>query len=333
MTYTVPVIQGDGIGHEVISAALKVLEATGISFDWEYVLAGERAFKEYEDAVPDQTVESIKRNKVALKGPLTNFVAEGYPGPNRGLRRKLGLFAAAKCAKCFDGVPTFYPGVDLIVIREVREDTYAGAEQQVGPDAAVGIKFITRQNTHNVARFAMEFARKMSRKKITVAHKANALKLTDGLFLRSVQEVAKQYPDIECDHMMVDHLAYQLVKDPWSLDMILAPNVYGDIYADLIAGLAGSLGIGFGANFGHDVAMFEAVHGTAPKYAGKGVANPIGEILTGAMMLEYLGEADAARAIERAVADVLKKGEVRTRDLKGNATLEEMTTAIIRELR
>lgn len=333
MKYTISVIIGDGIGHEVIPAAIRVLEATGVEFNWEYVLAGEDAFKEYENPLPDHTIESIKRNKVALKGPLTNFVAKGYPGPNRGLRQKLELFAAVKCAKCFEGVPTLYPGVDLIVIREVMEDTYAGVEQMVGPDAAVGIKFITRQNTHNVAKFAMEFARKMHRKKITVAHKANALKLTDGLFLKSAQEIANNYNDIDFDNLMVDHMAYRLVKDPWNLDIILAPNVYGDIYADLISGIAGSLGIGYGGNFGHDIAMFEAVHGTAPKYAGKGIANPIGEILTGTMMLEYLGEIDAAKSIERAVTEVLKKREVRTKDLGGNSTLDDMTNAIISELK
>ncbi len=332
MAHRVAIIQGDGIGPEVVTAALKVLEATGVAFEWDYVLAGEKAFEKMGDAVPDETIKKIKENGIALKAPLTNFVAKGYPGPNRALRRKLGLYAAVKWAKSYDGVQTLYPGVDIVVIRETKEGGYAGAEQQVGPDAAVGLNFVTRRNVHEVTRFAMEFARRMGRKKITITHKANALKLTDGLFLLSAQEIAEEYPDIECDNMMVDHMAYQLVKDPLKLDMVLAPNVYGDIFADLVAGLAGSLGIGYGGNFGPDVAVFEAVHGTAPKYAGTGIANPMGMMFSGAMLLNYIGESEAGEAVKNAVAAVIRKGETVTKDLGGKANIAQVTDAVIWEL-
>lgn len=329
MAYPISVIIGDGIGCEVVPAALHVLEATGVKFEWDYVLAGEQAYQKFGDPLPEATLDSIRKNQIALKGPLTNFVAKGYPGPNRGLRNRLDLYAAVKRAKCYEGVESRYPGVDLVVIREVREDTYAGAEQQVGPGAAVALKFITADNSRKVARFAMDFAVAHKRKKVTATAKATALKLTDGLFYQSAQQVAKEYPQIAFDYLQVDNMAYQLVRNPWEQDVILAPNVYGDILADLISGLAGSLGLGFGGNFGERVAMFEAVHGTAPKYAGLDVANPLGEILSGAMLLQHIGESSAAQAVFEAVETVLRKGEVKTRDLGGSAGLSQMEQAVI----
>lgn len=332
MAYRVTLITGDGIGREVIPAARQVVEATGVSIEWEEMLAGEMAVEKVGEAVPEDTVASIKRNKVALKGPLTNLVARGWASPNVTLRKKLGLFAQVRRARYFEGVPSPYKGVDLIVVREATEDTFAGTEQKVGPDAAVAIKFITRPTSEQVARFTMDYARRMGRRKVTVAHKANILKLTDGLFLESARRVAAEYPELEFNDRMIDNICFQLVKAPLDYDVILTLNVYGDILADLAAGVAGSLGLGFGGNFGPDVALFEAVHGTAPDIAGRGIANPVGEILTASMMLHYLGETRAARKIEAAVEKVLREGKVLTGDLGGWATTAAMTEAIIAAL-
>ena len=332
MSYTVTVLEGDGIGKEIVSATQRVLDATGVPITWEVMPSGEPAAEKYKTPVPDETIESIRRNKVAIKGPLTNMVAKGFPSPNITLRIKLGIIAAVKCAKSFEGVPSIAPGADLIVVREANEDTYAGAEQQVGPDAAVAFKFITRETSERVARYTMELARKLGRKKVAVAHKANVLKLTDGLFLNSAQKVAEQYPDIEFESVMIDHIVYKLVKRPLECDIILAPNVYGDILADLIAGVAGSLGLGYGMNIGSDVALFEPIHGTVPSRAGKNIINPLGEILSGALMLNHLGETKAAKAVEDAAAKVLKEGKVLTYDMGGTASTTEFTNAIINAL-
>ncbi|MEY8339371.1 isocitrate/isopropylmalate family dehydrogenase [Lachnospiraceae bacterium 62-35] len=332
MSYTVSIIEGDGIGHEIVPAALQVLEHTGVPFQWEFVPAGEKAVEKYQTPVPDITTDSIQKNKLALKGPLTNLVGKGWPSPNVLLRKKLGLYAAVKRARYFEGVGSPFKDADFLVVREAKEDTYAGAEQQVGPDAAVAIKYITRDNSKNVARFTFDLARRMGRKKVTITHKANVLKLTDGLFLKSAQEIAAEFPDIECESLMIDHLAFKLVKEPLTCDVILALNVYGDILADLIAGICGSLGLGFGGNFGPDAALFEPVHGTAPTIAGQGIANPIGEILSGAMLLDYIGEHKAAALVETAVASVLKKGKCLTADLGGTAKTSDITKAIMDEM-
>ncbi|MCL4425154.1 MAG: isocitrate/isopropylmalate family dehydrogenase [Firmicutes bacterium] len=332
MAHRVTLITGDGIGREVVPAAQKVVEATGVAVQWEEMPAGEMAAEKLGEAVPEETIASIIRNKVALKGPLTNLVARGWASPNVTLRSKLGLFAQVRRVRHFDGVPSPYRGVDLIVVREAVEDTYAGVEQKVGPDAAVAIKFATRAASEQVARFTMEYARRLGRRKVTVAHKANILKLTDGLFLESARKVAAEFPDLEFNDRMIDNMCFQLVRAPLDYDLILTTNVYGDILADLTAGLVGSLGLGFGGNFGHAVALFEPVHGTAPNKAGRGISNPIGEILTASMMLAHLGETAAAMAIERAVERVLKEGKVLTADLGGRATTAEMTGAIIAAL-
>lgn len=332
MAYKITVIAGDGIGREIVPAAIEVVEAAGVAVQWEERLAGEAAVEKFGEAVPEETVESIRRNKVALKGPLTNLVARGWASPNVTLRSRLGLFAQIRRARTFAGVPSPFAGVDIIVVREATEDTYAGVEQWVGPDAAIAVKFTTRATAENAARFTMNYARKANRRRITVAHKANILKLTDGLFLQSARKVAAEFPDLVVDDQMIDNIAYQLVKEPSRYDMILAPNIYGDILADLTAGVVGSLGLGFGGNFGPEIALFEAVHGTAPGKAGKGTANPIAMILSAAMMLGHLGEAAAAAAIERAVEAVLKEGRVLTVDLGGKATTKEITAAIIANL-
>lgn len=333
MTYRITVLPGDGIGREIIPAALRVVEATGVAVEWEERLAGELAVEKFGDAVPEVTVASIRENKVAIKGPLTNLVARGWASPNVTLRRKLGLFAQIRRARTFEGVPSPYQGVDVIVVREATEDTYAGVEQWVGPDASIAIKFVTRATSETVARFTMNYARQTGRKKITVAHKANILKLTDGLFLQSARDVGKEFPDLIVNDQMIDNIAYQLVKNPQGYDMILAPNIYGDILADLTAGVVGSLGLGFGDNFGPDMALFEAVHGTAPGRAGKGIANPLAMILSAAMMLAHLGEKGAAQSVEKAVETVLREGKVLTSDLGGRATTKEITDAIIAKLK
>jgi isocitrate dehydrogenase (NAD+) len=329
MTYRITLINGDGIGSDVVPAARKVIDATGVSIDWEEMLAGDRAMEKFGDPVPQQTVDSILRNKVAIKGPLTNQVAKGWPSPNMTLRAKLGLFAQVRHTRGFEGVTSPFKGVDLVVVREATEDTYAGAEQKVGPDAAVALKFITRATSENVTRFTLEYARKNNRRRVTVALKANILKLTDGLMLHAARSVAPEFPDIKLDDVQIDNLCYQMVKNPCDLDVILTTNVYGDIVSDLAAGIAGSLGLGYGGNFGPDAALFEPVHGTAPKYAGLGVANPIGLILSGAMMLNHIGEEKAAKAIESAVEQVIKEGKTVTKDLGGKASTNEIADAII----
>lgn len=333
MSYRLTVIAGDGIGREIIPAAQRVVDATGVKMEWEEKLAGELAVEKLGEAVPEETVASIRENKVAIKGPLTNLVARGWASPNVTLRSKLGLFAQMRRARTFEGVPSPYRGVDIIVIREATEDTYAGAEQWVGPDASIAIKFVTRATSENVARFAMNYARRMGRKKITVAHKANILKLTDGLFLQSARTVGKEFPELTVNDQMIDAIAYHLVKKPQDYDVILAPNIYGDILADLAAGVVGSLGLGFGGNFSSETALFEAVHGTAPGRAGRGTANPVAMILSAALMLAHLGETAAANAVEKAVESVLKAGKVLTSDLGGRASTQEMTDAIIANLR
>ncbi|MHB1653454.1 MAG: isocitrate/isopropylmalate dehydrogenase family protein [Desulfitobacteriaceae bacterium] len=332
MKHCVTLINGDGIGKEIIPAARKVVAATGVDIEWEEKLAGEVAVQESGVPVPQDTIDSIKRNRVALKGPLTNLVAKGWPSPNVTLRTMLGLFAQVRRTRYFEGVPSPFKDVDLVIVREATEDTYAGAEQKVGPDAAIAIKFVTRATSEDVSTFTFDYAMRLGRKKVTVAHKANILKLTDGLFLESARKVAQRFPDIELNDRMIDNMCYQLVKRPQEYDVILAPNVYGDILSDLAAGVAGSLGLGFGGNFGPDVALFEAIHGTAPNKAGLGLANPIGVILSASLMLSHLGENKAAEAIETAVEKVLREGKVLTGDLGGKASTSEITEAIIEAL-
>lgn len=329
MRHRITLVQGDGIGHEIVPAARRVIDAAGLDIEWEEMLAGELAVEKYRDPVPQETIDSIKRNKIALKGPTTNLVGRGWPSPNLMLRVKLGLFAQIRHARSFEGAPSPFKGVDLIVVREATEDTYAGAEQKVGPDAAVALKFITRAVSEQVTRFALDYAQKAKRRRVTVALKANILKMTDGLMLEAARSVAPEYPDVMLDDLQIDNLCYQMVKNPQKLDVILTTNVYGDIVSDLAAGIAGSLGLGYGANFGTDTALFEAVHGTVPGRAGKNSANPIGVILSGAMMLDYISEHAAAVKIRKAVEQVIREGRTVTGDLGGTATTTEITDAII----
>ncbi|MCL4369515.1 MAG: isocitrate/isopropylmalate dehydrogenase family protein [Chloroflexi bacterium] len=327
--YRVTYIPGDGIGPEVVAAAIQVVNATGVEIEWEEAPGGQVAIPEHGSPVPAVTLESIRRNRVALKGPLTNVVGKGFPSPNMTLRKELDLYANLRLAKLYPGVRSRFEQVDLVAIRESMEDTFQGVEQKVGEDAAVALKFITRRGAERASRFAFEYARQEGRKKVTVLHKANILKLTDGLFLRTAQQVAQDYPEVEFEERMVDNMCMQLVLKPEQYDVLLMPNVYGDLVMDLAAALAGGLGMGPGGNFGDGAAVFESVHGSVPKYAGLDKVNPGAMILTGALMLRHLGEVDAANRIESAVAAVVRDGIHVTYDLGGRAGTREMAEAIV----
>lgn len=333
MLYKVTLIPGDGTGPEIVAAAKAVIEATGIPIEWEVVQAGQCAVAEFGEPIHQAVVDSIRKNKVALKGPLTNIVGSGFPSPNVTLRQKLDLFANIRHAKSFPGAGSKWDNVDLIVVRESLEDSYGSKEQMIGEDAAIVTKFITRKETERVMRKAFDYARALGRKKLTVSVKANILKLTDGLFLKVGREVSKDYPDIQFDETIIDALTMHLVREPQRFDVIVTENVYGDIVSDLAAGLAGSLGLGSGSNYGENgIAVFEPVHGSAPKYANLDKVNPTAEILSGALMLRHLGEGAQAVRIERAVAEVIAEGKTVTYDLGGNAGTKAMSNAIIEKL-
>ena len=331
--YKVTLIPGDGIGPEIVSATRSVIDATGVPIKWEIAQAGQSAVPKYGEPIPQETIESIRKNRIALKGPLTNIVGSGFPSPNITLRQKLDLFANIRHAKSFPGSGSKWDNIDLIVVRESIEDIYSGLEQMIGDDIAIGTKFITRKGSERVIRKAFEYAKEFGRKKVTVSVKANVLKLTDGMFLRVGREIAKEYPEIEFDETIIDALAMHLVREPERFDVIVTQNLYGDIVSDLAAGLAGSLGIGSGSNYGEDgIAVFEPVHGSAPKYADKNKVNPCAEILSGALMLSYLGEKAQSKRVEKAVSEVIAEGKAVTYDLGGDAGTKEMAEAIIQKI-
>ena len=341
MAYTVTLIPGDGTGPELVEATRRVLEATGIAFTWEMQDAGEGVMAKYGTPMPDHVLESIRRNKVALKGPITTPIGEGFRSVNVALRKALDLYANLRPARSFAGVRSRYDNVDLVIVRENTEDLYAGIEHWVIPDvAAESIKVITRQATERIARFAFDYARTNGRRKVTAVHKANIMKFTDGLFLHVCQQIAATYPDIVFEDRIVDNMCMQLVQRPDEYDVLLCPNLYGDIVSDLAAGLIGGLGIAPGANIGAECAVFEPVHGSAPKYAGKDMANPTAEILTAVLMLQHLGERDAAHRMLEGVKAVLAAGESVTYDIKRTNTgstegcvgTQAYADAIIREL-
>src|ERR671928_729308 len=309
MAHRVTLIPGDGIGPELAEATRRVLDASGVDFEWEVVDAGEAVMAEHGTPLPHHVLESIKRNRVALKGPITTPVGEGFRSVNVALRQTLGLYANLRPARSMKGLETRYEDVDLVIVRENTEDLYAGIEHRVGRDAAESIKIITREASERIARFAFEYAVANGRRKVTAVHKANIMKLSDGLFLESCRTVAADYDGrIEFEDRIVDNMCMQLVQKPDLYDVLVLPNLYGDIVSDLAAGLVGGLGVAPGANIGEDGAVFEPIHGSAPKYAGQNVANPTAEILTGALMLRHLGEIDAAERVEAATAAVIKEG-------------------------
>ena len=329
MTYAVTLIPGDGSGPELADAARTVLDATGIGFDWDVQEAGEATIATEGTPLPDRVIESIRANGVALKGPITTPVGSGFRSVNVGLRQALELFANVRPARTMKGVETRYEGVDLIIVRENTEDLYAGIEHRVGPDAAESIKIITRAASQRIARYAFEYAVRNGRRKVTAVHKANIMKLSDGLFLESVQQIAAEYAGrIEFEDRIVDNMCMQLVQKPELYDVLVLPNLYGDIVSDLAAGLVGGLGVAPGANIGETAAVFEPVHGSAPKYAGQNRANPTALILSGALMLRHLGETDAATAVETAARDVIAEGTTVTYDLGGTAGTREFAETV-----
>ena len=329
MSYTVTLIPGDGIGPELADATVTVLAATGITFEWIRVDAGESQIAKHGTPLPDAVLDSIRETKVALKGPITTPVGEGFRSVNVTLRQALDLYANLRPARSMKGVETRYEDVDLIIVRENTEDLYAGIEHRVGKDAAESIKIITRFASERIARFAFDYAVANRRKKVTAVHKANIMKLSDGLFLESCRTVAAEYEGrVEFEDRIVDNMCMQLVQKPDLYDVLVLPNLYGDIVSDLAAGLVGGLGVAPGANIGVEAAVFEPVHGSAPKYAGKDVANPTALILSGALMLRHLGEVDAAENVERAVREVIAEGQTVPRDLGGEAGTKAFAAAV-----
>ncbi len=326
--HVVTLIRGDGIGPEIIDAALTVIEATGVKIDWEEAAAGEEAFRKFGTPLPQETVESLRKNKVGLKGPLTTRVGTGYRSLNVAMRQQLDLYVNLRLAKSYPRVNSPYKDIDLVVVRENTEGLYSGIEHMVGLDAAESIKIITRQASERIVRFAFEYARQNGRSRVTAVHKANILKLSDGLFLESARKVAAQYPEFEYEEKIVDNMAMQLVQKPHLYEVMVMPNLYGDILSDLCAGLVGGLGMVPSANVGDEVAFFEPVHGSAPKYRGLDRANPVAMILTAALMMRHLGEEEAAHRIEHAVEEVLREGKAVTPDLKGDAGTAAMGLAV-----
>lgn len=330
--HKVTLIPGDGIGPEISAAVQEVFAAAGAPVLWEVHHAGQGGIDRHGDPLPEATLASIRANKVALKGPLTTQVGEGYRSINVTLRQTLDLYCNLRPVKSLPGVRSRYGGIDLVIFRENTEDLYAGVEHRVGRYAAESIKIITKEASVRIAQAAFAYAARHGRKRVTAVHKANIMKLSDGLFLASAREVAKLNPDIRYDEVIVDNLCMQLVMRPEEYDILLAPNLYGDIISDLCAGLVGGLGVVPGANIGESGAVFEAVHGTAPDIAGRNAANPAALLLSAAMMLDYLGEDDTAARIRAALEAVLAEGRAVTPDLGGSATTSEMTAAIIRKL-
>lgn len=328
MAQKITYIPGDGIGPEVVEAALEVLDATGVKFQWERAEAGAEVEVRTGSNLPASTLEQITRNGVAIKGPTATAVGTGARSANVGLRTALDLYANLRPVKSLPGVDSRYENVDLVVVRENTEGLYAGLEHIVVPGVVEAIKIVTEKASSRIARFAFEYARKHGRKKVTVVHKANIMKLSDGLFLDSAKRVSRDYPEIEFEDAIIDACCTQLVLDPSRFDVLLLENLYGDIVSDLCAGLVGGLGVVGGANIGDSAAVFEAVHGTAPDIAGKGIANPTAILLSAEMMLRHLGEAGAANRLRGAIEKVLGEGKVRTRDLGGTATIKEYVAAL-----
>ena len=316
-SYTVTLIPGDGIGPEVTDAMVKVLEATGVDFEWEVVEAGEKALKRDGTPLPQAVIESMKKNRVAIKGPLTTPIGGGYRSVNVSLRQMLNLYASIRPSRTIAGVGTLYSNIDLVVIREATEELYSGIEHWIDREhsAAETISVVTRKASERIVKYAFDYAVREKRRKVTSVHKANIMKTTGALFQEVSQKIAKNYPSIEFEERRIDNMAMQLVKKPEAYDVIVTTNLFGDILSDLCAGLAGGLGITPGAIIGDDIALFEPVHGSAPKYAGQDKVNPVATILSGEMMLKHLGEREAAERVWNAVYDTIKEGKVITYDL------------------
>lgn len=329
---TITLIPGDGIGPEVTSAMRKVVEASGADIQWEVVEAGESQIEKYGTPLPEHVIDTIKKNKVAIKGPVTTPVGKGFRSINVALRKSLDLYVNLRPVKSFKGIKSRYENVDLVIVRENTEDLYAGIEHKIGDYAAESIKLITKPACERIVEFAFDYAKKNNRKKVTAVHKANIMKLSDGLFLNTAREIAENHKDIQFDDLIVDAAAMNLVLNPEKYDVMVMNNLYGDILSDLCSGLVGGLGIIPGANIGKDYAVFEAVHGSAPQIAGQNKANPTAEIQSAVMMLKYLGQYENAERIEKALKKVFEEGKVLTCDLGGNASTEEFTNEIIKSI-
>jgi isocitrate dehydrogenase (NAD+) len=332
MTHIVTLIPGEGIGPEVSHAVQQILEAAGAQISWADTPARADLERRGVNFMQSGVVESAKRNGVALKGPMTTAVAGGAPSINVGLRKALDLYANLRPIKNLEGVPSRYQGVDMILVRENTEDLYSGLEHTVVPGVVESLKIITEKASTRIARFAFEYARRHRRTKIHAMHKANIMKLSDGLFLHSCRKVAAEYPEIEYKELIIDNACMQMVLDPTQFDVLLMPNLYGDIMSDLAAGLVGGLGVVPSANIGEHAAIFEAVHGTAPDIAGKGLANPTALLMSAIMMLDYLNEAETAKRVDAALRKVYQEGKSLTRDLRGTASTERFTQAVIQAL-
>ena len=328
-TYSATLIPGDGIGPEVTDAALEILAAAGISFSWDRQEAGADIIPRFGTPLPDSVVNSIVKNHIALKGPIGTPVGEGFPSVNVALRKRLGLYANVRPAKTIPGVKTPFAGIDIVVVRENSEDLYAGIEHVVVPGVVESLKIITEVASTRIAKFAFEYARNHNRKKVSAVHKANIMKLSDGLFLDCCRRVAREYSEIEYQEVIVDNCCMQLVTRPQQFDVMVMENLYGDIISDLVSGLVGGLGVTGSANIGTDAIVYEAVHGTAPDIAGKGLANPTAVVMSSVLMLRQLGESAAADRIENALFAVFEEGKHVTRDLGGQAGTAEFVKAVI----
>ncbi|MBA7570228.1 MAG: isocitrate/isopropylmalate dehydrogenase family protein [Dehalococcoidia bacterium] len=357
MAHNITLIPGDGVGPEISQATKRVLDATGVGINWELAYAGADARKEFGELLPEATLRSIRKNRVAIKGPVTTPVGSGFRSVNVALRKELDLYTCLRPCKIYPGAPTIFKNVDIIVVRENTEDLYSGIEFEKGKagtadlrklvaeatgdkvkeDSGVSLKVISESASRRIVKFAFEYARANQRKKVTAVHKANIMKFSDGLFLATAREVAKEYPDIEFEDRIVDNLCMQLVRKPQQFDLLVLPNLYGDLISDLCAGLVGGLGLAPGANLGDQIAVFEATHGSAPKYKGQNKVNPMSMMLSGVMMLRHIGEAEAADRLEKAIAGVIAEGRSVTYDMKpdGAAVVgtSQVADAIIEKMR
>src|SRR5437660_1463208 len=327
--HRITLIPGDGIGPEVESAVVRIIEASRVQIEWEEHIAGQQALDKFGQTLPEELLDSIKRNKIGLKGPITTPVGKGFTSVNVGLRKALDLYANLRPVRALPNIPCRNPELDLVVVRENTESLYSGLEHEIIPGVVESLKIITEKASTRIARFAFAYARNEKRKKITCVHTANIMKMSDGLFLRCFEKVAQSYPDIETQNMIVDNASMQLVMRPEQFDILLCENLYGDIVSDLCAGLIGGLGLVPGANIGEKGAVFEAVHGSAPDIAGKGIANPTALLQSAILMLRHIEERAAADKIESAMLNVYREGKVRTCDVGGSATTDEFAAAII----
>jgi isocitrate dehydrogenase (NAD+) len=333
MKHTITLIPGDGIGPEIIAATVRIIEASGVDIEWETHVLGALAQEKFGTTLPESTIESIKKNKVALKGPQMTPIGKGFTSVNVGLRKALDLYANVRPVKALPNVECRYPELDLVVMRENTEDLYSGLEHVVVPGVVESIKIITEKASTRIARYSFEYARANGRKKVTAVHKANIMKLSDGLFLDCFYKVAKDFPEIESDDKIIDNCCMQLVMRPEQFDVLVLENLYGDIVSDLCAGLIGGLGLAPGANIGELGAVFEAVHGSAPDIAGQGIANPTAVLMSAILMLRHIDENDAANRVEKAMLDVFLEGKTLTKDLGGTAKTADFANAIIGKIK